>query len=132
MSYISVATPSSAKSNVAGSSRRPLESGRAVERKREKGRVSGHTGDGGDVREGGRCKQSQREVGQVGQEHEDHRPRRKQQRPFPVFGRPDLRQIEPGERTVGRKYRLGYQLTPLHTIHSSGRKLQRMKRTKRR
>jgi hypothetical protein len=38
--------------------------------------------------------------------------------------------MNPGEKGGERKYRLGYQVTPLHTIHSSGRKLQRMKRTK--
>ena len=87
-----------------------------------------HTGDGGDVREGRGSKQGKREVGEVGEQHENHRPRGEQQGPFPVSGHTDLRWNPEGR--VREKYRLGYQLTPLHTIHSSGRNPQRMKRTK--
>ena len=60
MSYISVATPS--------------ESGRVVERKGARDRMSEKVGS----------KRSQREVGEVGDrgEQEDHRPRQKQQHPF--------------------------------------------------
>ena len=51
MSYISVAALSSAKSNVAGSRSRPLESdGRLNEKGGGEEGESGRTGDGGDIR----------------------------------------------------------------------------------
>lgn len=61
MSYISVAAPSSEKSNVAGSRRRPLGSSRAVNEKGVSDDVKREgidvlTGDGGDVRESGSSK----------------------------------------------------------------------------
>lgn len=48
MSYISVAAPSSEKSNVAGSRRRPLESSRAVEEEK-KGVLDSDGGEGGKL-----------------------------------------------------------------------------------